>query len=238
MGKFTDLLGTLTGNFQFGLGGPRIKRNGSNLEARNAADNAFAAMLVGTLTALGLNVTADSIVLNSDAASAGADWKLTLSRSDTGMTSDIELVFPPGLPAVGQALTVDDVTGTVITFAYTTIAGGADKAVWDTTTIGFGSASPVAMFNLPASAVVLAVKVIIDTAFDGAAPQLSIGIAGTTSKYMAATQNDLKGSAGTVYEVEPGLAAAGGVEALIATLNADSSAAGSARVLVNYVIPS
>ena len=50
MGVIKDIIGNITGNFQFGIGGPRIKRNGTALEARNAADNALAALVASALT--------------------------------------------------------------------------------------------------------------------------------------------------------------------------------------------
>ena len=67
---------------------------------------------------------------------------------------------------------------------------------------------------------------------------MSIGISGTTSKYMGSTQVDLTAAAATVFEVEPGLAAVGATENLIATYSAGSASAGAARILVDYVIPS
>jgi len=81
--------------------------------------------------------------------------------------------------------------------------------------------------------------VVIDTPFDGTAPTMSIGVAGTASKYMASTQNNLKGTAADVYGSDPGLTAvSGSPEALIATLAPDSSSEGSVRVIVTYSIPS
>ena len=58
MGVIKDIIGNITGNFQFGIGGPRIKRNGTALEARNAADNALANLVAAILTANGVSVTA------------------------------------------------------------------------------------------------------------------------------------------------------------------------------------
>lgn len=237
MGVFRDIIGILGGNLQWGIGGPRIKRNGTALEVRNAADNALAALVASALTAAGVNVTGDDLVLNSDAAGSGADRTMTLRRPSTGMANNLTIVFPSGNPANGQALTVSDFTANVITLAWTTVAGGTDKVVCDTTTLAFGSTSPLAMFSLPANAVVRAVRVIVDTAFNGT-PTLSVGISGTTSKYMASTQVDLTAAAGTVFEVNPGLAANGSGESLIATYAAGGASAGSARIEVDYVIPS
>lgn len=236
MGRFTDIIGVITGNLQFGIGGPRIKRNGTTLEARNAADNALAALVASALTAAGVNITGDDLVLNSDAGGAGADRTMTLRRPSSGMSGDLVIVLPAGDPAVGQALTVASFAGGVITLEYTTVAGGTDKMVWDTTTIGFGTASPAAMFSKPENAVVMAVKVVIDTPFDGA-PQLSVGIAGTTAKYLPTTAVDLTADAGTVFEWDPGLGPQS-AESMIATYSAGGATEGSARVLTGYVIPS
>ena len=225
MGVIKDIIGNITGNFQFGIGGPRIKRNGTALEARNAADNALANLVAAILTANGVSVTGDDLVLNSDACGAGSDRTMTLRRPSAGMSQNIVVVMPANNPAPSQAMTV------------ASFAGGTDKVVCDTTSLAFGASSPVAMFTLPANAVVKKVQVIIDTAFNGA-PSLSIGISGTTSKYMGATQVDLTAAATTVFEVDPGLAAVGATESLIATYSAGSASAGAARILVDYVIPS
>ena len=126
--------------------------------------------------------------------------------------------------------------GGTITLEWTTVAGGTDKVVCDTTSLAFGATSPVAMFTLPANAVVKKVQVIIDTSFNGT-PSLSIGISGTTSKYMGSGQVDLTAAAGTIFEVDPGQVANGSTENLIATYSAGSASAGAARILVDYVIP-
>lgn len=236
MGVFKDLLGTTASYFRIGLAGPRLKANGANLELRNANDSAAVNLLVATLNAAGINTTADEIVLNSDGAS-GADRKFTLRRPPTGMSADIVVVFPGADPSPGQALTVASFAGGVITLQYSTVAGGTDKVITDTTTLGFGASSPLAMFTLPANAIVTSVKAVVDTAFNGT-PSLSVGISGTTSKYMGAGQVDLTAAAGTVFEVDPGLASVGSTENLIATYAAGSASAGSARILVDYVIPS
>lgn len=237
MGVFKDLLGTTAQYLRIGLTGPRLKNNSGNLDLRNAADSAYVDLIVNALQAAGINITGNDIVLNSDAAGSGADRTMTLRRPSTGMSQNLVIVLPSGDPSPGQAMTVASAAGGVITMEYTTVAGGTDKVVCDTTSLAFGATSPVTMFTLPANAVVKSVKVVIDTAFNGT-PSLSIGISGTTSKYMGATQIDLTATAGTVFEVDPGLAAVGSTESLIATYSAGSASAGAARILVDYVIPS
>jgi hypothetical protein len=92
------------------------------------------------------------------------------------------------------------------------------------------------MFTLPPDAVVRRVAVVVDTAFDGT-PSLSVGVTGTTSKYMGSTQVDLTAAAGTVFEADPGLDADGSSEDLIATYSAGGATAGAARILVEYGVP-
>lgn len=231
MGRFADLIGVLGGKLQLGLGGAQVKNNSGTVEARNASDNAYAQMRM-----LLAAITGDSIVLNEQASESGDSWKFTLSRPGTGMTHDLEVVMPPGDPSVNQAMTVASFAGNVIKMQWTTIAGGAEKLVVDTTTLAFGSTSPVAMYTAPANAVHTMFQVIIDTAFNGT-PSLSIGVSGTPSKYLSSTQVDLTAAAGTIFEVCPGVAANGSTENVIATYAAVGASAGSARILAYYAVP-
>lgn len=234
MGVFADLLGTLRTRFQLGLGGVNIKseEGGDALAVRNPADSAYAAIRAALVEVFG-----DDIVINAGATEAGDDWSLTIRRPSTGMTHNLQVVWPSADPSPGQALTVASLAGDVLTLQYSTVAGGTDKLVVDTTTIAFGTGSPATMFTLPANAVVTKVQVIVDEEFDGT-PSGSIGISGQTSKYMGSTQMDLTAAAGTVFEVNPGLEAEAGTEALIFTYSAGGATEGSARALVYYVIPS
>lgn len=211
--KWEKLRGTLRTVFQIGIGGPNLKNNSGVVEVKNAADSAYA------------DLRARQIVL-SDADTN----KITLLAP--AITTDYSLEFPVDDGSPGQALKTNG-SGVL---SWETIASGDDKVITDTTNLAFGSTSPLALFTLPANAVIHFVKVIVDTVFDGAAPTLSIGITGTVSKYMGTSDVDLK-TAG-IYEVDPGIVANGSTEALIATYAADSSAAGAARILVSYSIPS
>lgn len=231
-GKFQDTLGTLFSKFQLGLGGPNVKNESGDVAARNAADNAYAAVRAALVKIFG-----NDIELNAGATGTGADWKMTLRRPSSGMTHDLTIVMPSGDPAPGQALTVASFSGNVVTLQYTTVAGGSDKIVVDTTSIAFGSSSPLSMFTLPAGAVVVDVTVIIDTAFNGT-PSLSVGVSGQASKYLSSTQVDLTAAAGTSFSISPNVAANGSTEALIATYAAGGATTGAARILVSYVIPS
>jgi len=227
MGIYSDLLGTLRSAFKIGgTAGVLLKNAAGHLLVRNTGDSADA-----NVTAAKVSVSGDVIDINSDAAGAGADWKYTLQRPAAGMTAAVVLTLPIDDGTPGQAIVTDG--NGVLSFVSTGSTASSDKI--DTTTLAFGAASPVAMFSTGAGDIVEIVEVIIDTAFNGAA-SLSIGIAGTTSKYMSATDVDLTAAAGTVFMVHPGLPAAG-AENLIATYAAGGATAGSARLQVHYATP-
>lgn len=229
-GRFLDLIGTTYSKLQIGIDAAalNLKAATGKLRARNKADSADVPIVGSVIAASG-----DFLELNEDAAAAGADWKYTLARPAAGMTAARTITLPPDAGTPGFAVTTDGAGN----WSYTAIAAGNDKIITDTTTLAFGSASPLAMFTLPANAVVSSVKVVIDTAFNGT-PSLSIGVAGTVSKYLGATQVDLTQAATTAFEAEPALAPVGTTEALIATYAAGGATVGSARLLVSYSIPS
>ena len=234
MGVFKNLLGTVMDRFQLGLTGPLIKNDSGQISARNAADNAYAAVRSSLVRVFG-----NEIELNAGAAGAAADWVMKLVRPSTGMTTNIDIIMPSGTPSPGQLLRVASYSSGTVTLEYASASEGATNVtLMDTTTLAFGSSSPLAMFTKPANALVERVKVIIDTPFTGTTPTVSVGVAGTTSKYAAATHINLQSAAGTVFDIDYGLPATGGTEDLIATYAASGAAAGSARIQVIYTIPS
>lgn len=226
--RFSDLKGIFGNTFRIGLAGLLVKVTGGAIRIRNAADSADA-----PLTASELRASGDTIQLNEDAAGSGADWKYNLKRPAVGQEADLNFVFPPNHGTAAYALFTDGNGNTY----WGAAAAATNLEATDTTDLAFGDASPKAMFQLPANAVVKKVEVIVDVAFNGA-PQLTVGITGTPAKYMAATQNALTEVAGTVFEVVPGLEAAVAAEDLILTYTPGGATAGEARVLVSYVIPS
>ena len=226
MSLFADLLGTTGAFVRIGLGSTsvRLKNTGTALAVRNAADTADL-----PLTASQLSASGNDIVWNSDAAGSGADWAYTLRRPSSGMTAAVVLTLPIDDGTAGQVLQTDGAG--VLTWASAGATGHMDKL--DTTSLVFGSTSPVAMFTTGAGDVIDYIDVIVDTAFNGT-PTMSVGITGTTSKYVASGQVDLN-TAGT-YRTHPGLTA-GGAESLIITYAAGSATAGAARVIVHYATP-
>ena len=230
-GRILDIIATSYTKFQIGLGsaGAVLKVASSKIRARNVADSADMPLVGSVIAASG-----DSIQINEDAVGSGADWALNIARHASGMTAAMTLTLPPTVGSTNQVLTTDGSAGNL---SWTSVATGNDKIVTDTTSLAFGSSSPLTMFTNPVNGVVQRVRVIIDTPFNGT-PSLSIGISGTTSKYMASTQVDLTAAAGTTFEVKPGLASVGSTEAIIATYSAGAATAGAARIETDYCIPS
>jgi hypothetical protein len=225
MSIFSDLLGTTKSFFKLGLTGVRLKNTTGNLFIRNTGDTADA-----EVTASKVNVSGESLVINSDSAGAGADWKITLARPITGMTADVSLTLPVDDGTPSQALITDGAG--ILSWASTGSTASSDKI--DTTTLAFGTTSPLTLFSTGAADIIDSIDIVVDTAFNGTAPTVTIGITGVTSKYSATTDVDLK-TVG-VYQIHPGLVAQG-AEALIATYVADTSTAGSARILVHFATP-
>jgi hypothetical protein len=76
----------------------------------------------GTLTMAGLNITGDSLVLNSDAAGSAADWTYTLARPAAGMTGNVALTLPVDDGTLDQYLKTDGAGA----LSWGTIAAGGD----------------------------------------------------------------------------------------------------------------
>ncbi len=229
MSKFLDFLGTSLSKFQIAIGGVTLKNSSGTLLVRNPADNADAA-----ITASQLLNSGDSLILNSDAANTSTDRSITLARPAAGMSASYTFTLPPNVGTANYVLQTDG-SGTTTWVAN---SGATNQLTTDTTSLAFGTVSPLTLFTLPANAVVEAVRVIIDTAFTGGTPSLSVGISGTTSKYLSSTQIDLTAAAQSIFEVYPGRAAVGTTEALIATYAANSASVGAARIEIDYVVPS
>jgi hypothetical protein len=221
----SDLAGTLLTKFK--IGSFNLKSISGGLAVRNAGDSADA-----ELTASKVKISGPDLVMNSDAAESAADWSFTFSVPASGMTANLQLFAPVADGSTGQALFTDG-SGHLY---FDTIPGGVTNMEQvDDTTLAFGDSSPVSMFTKPAGAKMTCVVVYVDTAFNGTAPTLSIGITGTLSKYVATTEIDLK-TAGT-YIIYPDADVAVGSEAIIGTYNADSSSAGAARIEMFYAVP-
>lgn len=223
MSIWSDLLGTTKSIFGIGLSGVKLKDSSGNLLVRNNSDNANS-----EITASKVNVSGPDVVFDSDGNA------LTVSRN-SAQSGALQVIFPSAKATDGQVIAQKSGTGAgVIEFEFVSAGSNASSDKIDTTSLAFGSSSPVAMFSTGAADIIEYIDFIVDTAFNGTAPTATVGISGTTSKYTATTDVNLK-VAGQ-YRVHPGVGAQG-AEALIITYSADSSSAGAARVLVHYATP-
>lgn len=226
MAWYSDLAGTTSTTFRIGVN-HIIKAITGGFAVRNAADNAD-----GKIQASQFEASGDTgLIINSDSAGSGADWKITLNRPTSGMTADYTLTLPVNDGSPNQVLSTNG-SGVL---SWESAGSVADKIGVDTTNLAFGTSSPLALFTTPANAVIHKIEVIIDTAFNGT-PTFTVGITGTTSKYMTATQNILTSTAGDAFESNPKLPATAG-ESLIGTYSAGGASAGAARILVHYSVP-
>jgi hypothetical protein len=229
--KWVDAIGTQLNSFLVGLGttGLRIKNVSGGLVARNKADTSDA-----VITGSQVRASGDSILINSDALSTGSDWAFQLSRNPA-QTAALEVQAPPSKGTDGYFLRQKPGTSAgILELELAAPVSGAPTI--DTTNLAFGTTSPLALFTLPANAIVNKVEIVIDTPFNNT-PSLSIGITGTTSKYASATQIDLTEGATTSFEITPNVAANASAENLIATYTAGGATAGAARILVTYSVP-
>lgn len=226
--RWLDLKGILGTALQFGINGLQLKNTGGKIRARNAADDADVPLVGSSIQASG-----DSLTLNEGAAGAGDDWTMTISRPDTGMTQNLTFKMPANYGTADFVLKTDGAGN----LSWAAASSATNLEATDTTDLDFDSTSTVAMFQLPANAVVRKVAIVVDQAFDGT-PSLSIGVTGELSRYLGSTQVDLTAAAGTVFEVDPATAAEATAQDLIATYSAGGATGGAARILVSYVIPS
>src|ERR1035437_8530196 len=144
--NFIKVDGTQASTFQIDAAAAGVKL-ASVAGALEVKDNAGADT---TVTASEMLASSNiGLVINSDAASTGADWTFTLSRPAAGMAADTQIVVPPDNGTAGFVLSTD---GTGITTWVPSVSGATD--VTFSTTLNWNSPSIVPMFLLPANAVI------------------------------------------------------------------------------------
>ena len=215
MSFYQRIAGTSVGSFVLSLLGVRLKNNAGHLQVRNNADSGFA------------DVQAKDVIVSNN--TTGYDVTFTTSGAQA---ADYTLTLPADDGSSGQVLSTDG-NGVL---SWVSAASTASSVKVDSTTINFGDASPVPAFNLPANAVITAIRVIVDTTFDGT-PSLSVGIAGNASKYMGSTDNNLTFPAETVFETVPGKLPSVTSEAIEIAYTAGGASVGSCRVEVFHCNP-
>lgn len=204
----SDLAGTLLTGFR--IGANKLLSASGVITARNSADNANVALAASEVRVL------------------GASYKTTLQPA-ASQAADLALKLPGADGATNQALATDGAGN----LSFITVTTGANSVKAEDQVIPFGSTSPVTIVVLPAGATIQKVTVEVETAFNGT-PSLSVGVVGTTSKYMGTTDMDLATAA--IYEVNPMIEEAGAVSPIV-TYSAGGASVGSARVTVQWVLP-
>lgn len=219
VGEFVSTLGTLGSQIATLSTAIAAWQNGS------ASIDVLNGTIRGNLEARGaLNLWADLLTLNQDAAGSGADWRYGLQRPATGMTAHQTVTLPPNQGQAEQAI-VGDGAGA---WQFASVIRNR------TVTLNFNSASTVAWFTLLAGDYLRLIEVLIVTAFNGTTPLLSIGISGNTGKYGGSSTNDLKATAGSLFRLPNRQNAPGSDEPLILSYTADSSSVGQAIVIAHY----
>ena len=220
-----DLTGTSKPDFQIDANndGPALQNDSGNLKLVDAAGDSVHT----TALDVALEGTSDQIVLDSLGT-----FPTTISSGTT--TEAVQVTLPPDNGAPGDILYTD---GSGVT-TWAAPPGGATNIVQTVRkAIAFGDSSPITLFNLPADAVVQEVSVLVNTGYDGTAPQITVGIAGNTSKFTAAIDANLKVIGSYAVTACRRVATSGSPQALIATYVADSSAAGAGFIDITYVVP-
>lgn len=212
-----DLIGTISDYFQLSLTGPRLKNNSGNLQIRNSGDTAYAEITADALSLAGTNSGTTKLSVPADAVA--------------------ELVLPDGLPSTNDVLAAVSVAGSVVTLDWTPVSIASNQVLAQEEVVAYNASSPVAIFTPPANARILTVSVEVEATFDGAGANMSVGVAGSTSRYMGTTEIDLTIAA--IFEKRVNYEEDGTPDAIIVTFNPGSGGSqGSARVTITYANPS
>lgn len=205
--KLRGVMGNL-----FGIGGPggvNLKNSSGLLIVRDDTDNDDAGLEAGSLRVKDSG-SANAVIFN--APSLSGNNTITLPDAD-------------GSP--GEFLTTNG------SGVWSWSASSSNADITDETAFTEADDGTLAMFTLPAGAVIHSVRVVVDTAAGGGSPTISIGVSGTVDKYMATTDNSLKNAA--IYETRPEIKEGSSI-AIIATISA-SSQTFVGRIYVTYGVP-
>ena len=196
------------------------------------------------LTAAAVKVTGLDLCFNS----ADGDHHYHVTAPD--VAAAVDFVLPANEGTANYVLATDG-AGTT---SWVAVTGPSDKvdstalvatvAADNTDVAAHEVATGVTLAN---GDVINKIQIIVDTPFDMTVadleclPTVTVGINGTPAKYSAAGDVNLKVAG--IYEINPGVTAASGAEAIVLTYTGSSVAAhaaevGAARVLIFYATPS
>lgn len=205
----SDLIGTIRTYFKIAT--VRLKDTSGVLEVKNAGDTAYVQENVHTLGIAGSN----------------ASNKITLA-APAGLAGNVALTLPPDAGTDGWVLKTD---GNGVTSWITPVSNSAYIQLESFTQ---ATSSPLTILAPEDASVVSKVIVVVDSAASAGSPTLSVGVAGTVERDMAAADNDLK-TVG-VYEVTPMTQLGASPGDIIATLVPDSQTF-SGRIYLEITIP-
>jgi hypothetical protein len=209
----SDLAGTLRSAFRIGVN--KLINVSSVLTSQtNAGVNAPIAMSQVQLKA---------------ASAAG----MVSLKSPDSLATELAFTMPAADGSTDQAL----VTNASGVLSFKTVATGSNAVKAEDQAVVHGDSGALPIITLPAGATVQRITVEVNTPFDGTgpAPSLSVGLVGSVSKYMSATELDL-GVAG-IYEVEPMIEEAGIVSPIVTFIQGGGHSAGAATVTLQWVVP-
>lgn len=207
----SDLVGTLQTYFKIAT--VRLKNNSDVLEIKNAGDTAY---LPGAMSSLHLPGSAAGLITITAASTSGT----------------VNYILPDADGSSGQVLATD-ASGNL---SWASVATGTTQVKSETESVAYNASSPVTIFTPPASAQTQKVIVNVDTSWDGTTPSMSVGVSGSTSRYMGTTDIDLATTA--TYEVLPMYQEIVTTAPIIVTFTPGGGGSkGVARVTVLYANP-
>lgn len=190
----------------FRIGSINIKDSSGVVQARNAADTAYADVAANQIRVQGSNAT-EAIILSV----AGG-----LGASET-------FVLPSADGSAGQFLSTDG-SGTLSFATASPNAVLAEEKSFDQTT------TTLTIFTPPANAIVEEVAIQITSAASGGSPTAKVGVSGNLTRDMDTTENDIK-IAG-LYKVYPKINVGGSPVAIVLTISASAQTfAGKVSIL-------
>ena len=206
----SDLIGTLKTFFR--IGSLRLKNDSNVLAVRNVGDTGY------------LPVSVSNVVLNKGTGAV----TLTIP---TDVTYTLNLPDDDG--TTSQVLSTDG-SGNL---SWATVATASNNVLSQTEAIAYNSSTPITIFTPPANSFIQKIIVDVDTAFNATGVNLSVGVAGSTSRYLGTTDVDLATVA--IFEVEPMYQEDASPEAIIITFSPGSGGStGAGYVTVIYSNPS
>jgi len=225
-----------------GDGGQVSLRNGANISIINQSDDASRTNTV-KLTLGGYCVIGTINLTNRTGATIEVDTKNNNCVLQASVFSSKNELYASG----GNLTMVDpqqklywyDQVGSVWRFASHSDGGMLMFAkAFDSGDFVVSSTQDVALFSLPANAIVDETKIAVTTAFDGTTPTAQVGVdGGDQDKYMETTENNL--AAIGLYNSQKALVPNGSAETLELQLTCGGVAptVGAGRVIMKFAVP-